>query len=83
LTGSIEADIKYDPVRNGERVFVNGRLVTHTSPWGWEIVQPHIDFHLEALGFAVPASIDVKAPIFFFRTNAFRLAVAGKTIYEE
>jgi hypothetical protein len=83
LTGSIEANLEYDPVGAGERVFVNGSLVAQTSGWGWSIVQPHIDFHLEALGFAIPANIDVKASIFFYRTNAFRLTVAGKTIYEE
>ena len=83
LTGSIEANIEYDPVGNGERVFVNGSLVVQTSGLGWSFVQPHIDFHLEALGFAIPASIDVKASIFFLRTYAFRLTVAGKSIYEE
>jgi hypothetical protein len=83
LTGNIEASIEYDPIGAGERVFVNGSLVAQTSGMGWSFVQPHIDFHLEALGFAVPASIDVKASIFFFRTYAFRLAVAGKTVYEE
>ena len=83
LTGSIEANIEYNPIGNGERVFVNGSLVARTSGWGWSIVQPHIDFHLEALGFAIPASIDVKASIFFLRTYAFRLTVAGKSIYEE
>ena len=83
LTGSIEANIEYDPVGVGERVFVNGSLVAHTWGMGWSFVLPHIDFHLEALGFAIPASIDVKASIFFLRTYAFRLTVAGKTIYEE
>jgi hypothetical protein len=83
LTGSIEANVEYDPVGAGERVFVNGSLVTQTSGMGWSFVQPHIDFHLEALGFAIPASVDVKASIFFYRTCAFRLAVAGKTVYEE
>jgi hypothetical protein len=83
LTGTIEANIEYNPVGNGERVFVNGSLVARTSGWGWSAVQPHIDFRLESLEFAVPASIDVKASIFFLRTYAFRLVVAGKTIYEE
>ena len=83
LIGSIEANIEYDPVGAGERVFVNGSLVAQTSGMGWSFVQPHIDFHLEALGFAVPASIDVKASIFFLRTYAFRLTVAGKIVYEE
>jgi hypothetical protein len=83
LTGSIEANIEYDPVGDGERVFVNGGLVVKTSGWSWSAVQPHIGFHLEALGFAIPASIDVKASIFFLRTYAFRLVVAGKIIYEE
>jgi len=83
ITGNIEAAIEYDPTGSGERVFVNGRLLVHTSVWGWAIVQPHIDFRLEAFGFAVPASIDVKASLWFLRTYAFRLAVAGKTIYED
>jgi len=83
LTGSVEVPIEYDPVGAGERVFVNGSLVAQTSGMGWSFVQPHMDFHLEALGFAIPASIDVKASIFFLRTYAFRLTVAGKTVYEE
>ena len=83
LTGSIEANIEYGPVGGGERVFVNGSLVAQTSGMGWSFVEPHLDFHLEALGFAIPASIEVKASMFFLRTYAFRLTVAGKSIYEE
>ena len=83
LTGSIEANVEYDPVGAGGRLFVNGGLVVQTSGMGWSFVQPHIDFRLETLGFAVPASIDVKASVFFLRTYAFRLTVAGKIVYEE
>lgn len=84
LAGSIDAHIEYDPVGSGERVYVNGRLIVTTSVWGWSIVQPHIDFCLETFEHAVPASIDVKASFWrLLRTYAFRLTVAGKTVYEE
>ena len=86
LGGSIPADIEYDPIGYGERVLVDGRMLVHTSPWGWgwETVQPHIDFQLKAFGYAIPASIDVKVSILrLLKTVVFRLTVAGKVVYEE
>jgi hypothetical protein len=84
LIGSIDADIEYDPRGNGERVYVNGRLVATTSGWGWNVVTPHIDFFLETFKYSVPASIDVKASFWrLLRTTAFRLTVAGQTVYED
>ena len=83
LSGSINAEIKYDPIGNGETVYVDNQILLTTSPFGWALVQPHIEFYLESLGFLVPASIDVKASFFLaFRTTMFRLNVAGKTVYD-
>ncbi len=84
LTGSIVADIEYNPVGVGERVYVNGRLIVTTSGRGRALVEPHIDFYLEALQHAVPANIDVRASCWrLLRTVTFRLTIAGKTVYEE
>ncbi len=83
LNGSINTVIDYDPVGAGERVYVDGHLLVTTSGHGWRLVQPHIDFVVEAFGHVVLASIDVKASLFFFKTYAFRLQVAGKTVYDE
>ena len=82
LTGTIEAEIEYDPRGQGERVYVNGRLVATTSVWVWENVAPHIDFFLDATDYRVPASIDVKAIFLqFLRTAEFRLTVADRVLY--
>ena len=84
LTGSIDADIEYDPRGIGERVYVNGRLIVTTSGWGWRLVTPHIDFLLESVQYSVPASIDVKASFWrLLRTTVFRLTVAGQTVYKD
>jgi hypothetical protein len=84
LTGSIDAHVEYDPIGNGERVYVNSELLVTTSIWGWNIVQPRIDFFLEALEHLVPARIHARASLLrLLRTTAFRLDVAGRTVYED
>ncbi len=84
LNGTINANLEYNPMGSGERVYVDGQLIVTTSVFGWEVVQPHIDFYLEAFEHAVPASIDVRASVVcFFKTYGFRLTVAGKTVYDE
>ena len=85
LAGSINAEIKYDPAGQGERVFVNGKLVVTTRYWHLSgNVAPHIDFHLETEEYAVPASIDVAASILrLLQLSRFELTVAGKTVYKE
>jgi hypothetical protein len=84
LTGSINAHVEYDPLGNGERVYVNHQLLVTTSAWGWSIVQPRIDFFLEACEHLVPACIHVRASLLrLLRTTAFRIEVAGRTVYED
>jgi hypothetical protein len=83
LFGTIHAELRYDPIGFGERLFLDGRLILTTSAHGGNLVQPRVDFFLEAFEHAVPARIDVKASILFFKTYAFRLTIAGKTVYEE
>ena len=84
MTGTINANVEYNPIGNGERVYLDGQLIVTTSVFGWEVVKPHIDFYLEAFEHAVPASIDVRASVVcFLKTYAFRLIVAGKTVYDE
>jgi hypothetical protein len=84
LTGSIDALVEYDPRGNGERVYVNHQLLVTTSVWGWHLVEPCIDFFLEAFEHLVPARIHVRASLLLLlRTTAFRLEVAGRTVYED
>ena len=83
LSGSINAEVEYNPIGAGERVYVDGQLLVTTSGSGLSFVQPHIDFVLEVFGHFVLASIDVKASFLLFKTYAFRFTVAGKTIYDE
>lgn len=83
LRGTINTTIEYNPIGAGERVYLDGRLIVTTPGNGWHLVQPRVDFYLEAFDHRVPARIDVRASLLFFKTFAFRLSVAGNTVYDE
>lgn len=85
LTGSVKAELYYDPAGHGERVYINGDLATTTSGWSvWHNVAPRIHFDLATgLGY-VPCIIDVRAPLWkLLQLSRFELTVAGKLVYQE
>lgn len=54
LTGSINAQILYDPNGHGERVYVNDELVATTSVMGFRLVQPRANSSSKPLSISSP-----------------------------
>lgn len=87
LTGSVNAEIRYDGMGKGERVFVNDELVARTPLFSTNVfncVTPRIDFHLRWFGYLLPATIDVYASAFrFLKITRFKLTVQDRVLYQE
>ncbi|MBM4074328.1 MAG: hypothetical protein FJ267_01630 [Planctomycetes bacterium] len=87
LKGSINAEIRYEGLGFGERVYVDGALVARTPYFGFQffILTPHIDFLISDGMYDVPASIDVYGPplSFWGHISRFSLTVGNVVVYRE
>jgi len=85
LGGSLAAELLYDPVGHGERVYIDGKLRAKTSGWNFfRSVAPHIQFTIPSQWGLVPCQIHVAASLSnLLRLTRFELYVAGKRIYQE
>jgi hypothetical protein len=85
IKGSLDAEIWYEALGLGERVYVNGELRTLAVTFGLHLVAPRLVFALRGPGGWVPARIDVGASLLPWQLGLtrFQLMVAGRTLYQE
>lgn len=86
LTGTVQAEVRYEGGGFGERVFVDGSLSARTPFFtgSSHSVTPHIDFVIATATGEIPAAIDVRARlIHLLRISSFTLRLYDSVVYEE
>lgn len=86
LEGLVDAEVRYDGMGFGERVYVNGRLAAKTRFFTHYLdnVTPHVDFSIDSPDGRVDAALDVRASLFdLLRITKFVLSISGCVVYAE
>ena len=86
LTGTVQAEVRYEGGGFGERVFVDGTLSARTPFFtsSGDNVTPHIDFAIATATGEISAAIDVSARlIHLLRISSFKLTLYDSVVYEE